>query len=365
MSGATRRLRVWSPESGFIRRLNRGRTATAARSAGEPGKRDAGGDSRFRTCGSPCSNSIFDEPWWLDAVAPGDWSEVTIEKGGRTIARWPFVARCRFGVTVLSDVPGAKLLGPWISPGPGKYATRLSRHQQLLDQLVDLLPSYAVLNQNFHYNQTDWLPLYWRGFRQTTRYSYRLPDLGDLTAIWKEMRENIRREIRKAERHLVVDRDADVEALEVQLGKTCERQGRRHGLPTGLLQRMYNAARNREQGKIYTAVDSGGRVHASIFVIWNRQSAFYLLGGGDPELRSSGAHSLLLWDAIQDLSGKTEAFDFEGSMVRPVERFFRAFGGRQTPYFQIAHTSSHWVDAALAIRRTMRMRGRSIRGNEF
>lgn len=344
--------------------MNRGRTATAARSAGDPGKRDAGGASPSPARGSSCSNSIFDEPWWLDAVAPGDWSEVRIEKDGSTIARWPFVARSRFGITVLADAPGAKLLGPWISPGSGKYTTRLSRRQQLLDQLVDLLPTYAVLTQNFHYNHTDWLPLYWRGFRQTTRYSYRLPDLSDLTAIWKEMRENIRREIRKAERQLAVDRDADVETLEVQLGKTCGRQGRQPGLSAGFLQRVYNAARGRDQGKVYAAVDSGGRVHASIFVVWNRQSAFYLLGGGDPELRTSGAHSLLLWDAIKDLSGETDAFDFEGSMVRPVERFFRAFGGKQTPYFQIAHTSSHWVDAALAVRSAIRMRGRSIRGSD-
>ena len=28
-------------------------------------------------------NSIFEQPWWLDAVAPGQWAEATVEKDGR------------------------------------------------------------------------------------------------------------------------------------------------------------------------------------------------------------------------------------------------------------------------------------------
>ena len=34
------------------------------------------------------------------------------------------------------------------------------------------------------------------------------------------------------------------------------------------------------------------------------------------------------------------AFDFEGSMIESVERFFRAFGGQQRPYFHVTKTSS-------------------------
>ena len=301
-----------------------------------------------------CSNSIFDEPWWLDAVAPGSWSEVSIEKEGQTVARWPFVVRKRFGAIFVTDAPGAKLLGPWIRPPEGKYATRLGREQQLLDELADRLPPYAILKQNFHYDRTDWLPLYWRGFRQTTRYSYRLPDLSDLDAVWAGMRENIRREIRKAGKRLAIDRDAGVETLAAQLDKTFERQGGRIGIPTGSVQRWHEAAKGRQQGRIYAAVDTEDRIHASIFVIWDARSAVYLLGGGDPELRSSGAHSLLLWTAIQDSADQTAAFDFEGSMVRPIERFFRAFGARQTPYFEITHMTSRWLELAQELRASLR-----------
>jgi hypothetical protein len=45
----------------------------------------------------------------------------------------------------------------------------------------------------------------------------------------------------------------------------------------------------------------------------------------------------------------TDVFDFHGSMLRPVERFFRGFGARQTPYLSVTRMKSP-VRAALAAR---------------
>jgi hypothetical protein len=59
------------------------------------------------------------------------------------------------------------------------------------------------------------------------------------------------------------------------------------------------------------------------------------MGGADPDLRNSGAHSLLLWDSILFTSRFVKKFDFEGSMNENIERFFRAFGGRQMPIMNV------------------------------
>ena len=49
---------------------------------------------------------------------------------------------------------------------------------------------------------------------------------------------------------------------------------------------------------------------------------------------------LLLWEAIQFSSDVTRKFNFEGSMIKSIEKFFRAFGGRQVPYLEITKTNS-------------------------
>lgn len=90
---------------------------------------------------------------------------------------------------------------------------------------------------------------------------------------------------------------------------------------------------------MFFAEDAQGRIHAAAFLIWNPDRAYYLMGGGDPELRNSGAGSLVMWEAISFASTVSRQFDFEGSMIEPVERFFRAFGGEPVSFFSISKLS--------------------------
>jgi phosphatidate phosphatase APP1 len=45
-----------------------------------------------------------------------------------------------------------------------------------------------------------------------------------------------------------------------------------------------------------------------------------------------------------------EVFDFEGSMIEPIERFFRGFGAVQTPYFHVSRSSSKLFKALKMLR---------------
>ena len=47
------------------------------------------------------------------------------------------------------------------------------------------------------------------------------------------------------------------------------------------------------------AKDDKNNIHASLFLVWNSRSAYYLIGGGDPALRNSEAMTLLMWEAIK------------------------------------------------------------------
>ena len=43
-----------------------------------------------------------------------------------------------------------------------------------------------------------------------------------------------------------------------------------------------------------------------------------------------------MWESILRARSFTDVFDFGGSMVKQLERFFRAFGGRQVPYLRVS-----------------------------
>jgi hypothetical protein len=296
-----------------------------------------------------CANAIFQQPWWLDAVAPGRWRETTVERDGRVVARLPYVVRGRGRLRVLTMPPLTQTLGPWVEPSSGGPARALADEMELLAALEAGLPRAGAFVQHFSPTMLNALPFYWAGYTLEVRYTYRLDGLHAPDALWEGLRGNIRREIRKGRRQLEIRDDLGLDRFYAVWTKTFARQGLAPSVSLAQLERLDAACAARDVRAMLFACDAAGRVHAVLYVVWDRHAAFHLLGGADPELRTSGASSLLMWEAITRAAAVTDVFDFEGSMLKPVERFFRAFGSRQAPYLRVSR-SSRGARAALAAR---------------
>jgi len=313
---------------------------------------------RYRAlCESEPLIPLFSQAWWLDALAGEDhWNVALVESGRQIVASMPYVLRRRLGMVSLVHPPLTQTLGPWIRETGAKEASRLARQKDLMQQLIGALPKYDYYNENWHHSQTNWLPFYWAGFSQTTRYTYRLPDISDEKKLWSDFRENIRRDIRKAEKRFGLQVRTDLsldEFLRLNV-QTFERQGKDLPYSRELVEKLDTACRLRHARRILIAQDEQGRLHAGVYIVWDENSAYYLMGGGDPELRRSGATSLCMWEAIKFASTVSKSFDFEGSMIEPVERFFRAFGAEQTPYYAVSHTPSKLIRVAKCLRGLLR-----------
>jgi hypothetical protein len=129
------------------------------------------------------------------------------------------------------------------------------------------------------------------------------------------------------------------ELLEIN-AKTFERQNKSAPYDAGYAGRIDAACAAHGCRRIFIAEDAAGKAHAGAYIVWDEASAYYLMGGGDPALRNSGATSYCMWEAIRFAATVTRSFDFEGSMLEPVERFFRSFGPEQVPYSRVTHSRS-------------------------
>jgi len=247
----------------------------------------------------------------------------------------PIVPRRVCGFTIIRQPPLTPTLGPWIELSGITMAKRLTEEKNLFNDLIDQLPKWDYIQLNFNHRITNWLPFYWRGLKQTTRYTYILNYISDLDQVWLGLQENVRRHIRNAERRLTVRDDLSVETLLDVVELTFSRQNRRLPFPRELFRCVETACVAHDARRMLFAQDADGRIHAALYLIMDTSYAYYLLGGADPRLRSSGAQSLLFWEAIKLASRKNLKFDFEGSMIEPIERVFRAFGAVQVPYLQI------------------------------
>src|SRR5437016_6181953 len=54
---------------------------------------------------TPCAYTLFQQPWWLDAVAPGQWHTVTVRHGTEIAARLPYVLRKKLGLVLVTQPP--------------------------------------------------------------------------------------------------------------------------------------------------------------------------------------------------------------------------------------------------------------------
>jgi hypothetical protein len=298
--------------------------------------------------------SVFATSWWLDAVAPGRWRAHEVEERADVLCAWPTVVRSTPLGAIHVMPPLTPYLGPVLQPGEG--VRRRSREIEQVEALLERLGRFAHLEATCSPAFDYWTPLRWHGFRQTTHYTWRLAHVRDMDAVFAGLRDNVRREIRKAERQgLTVEegRLADYlglhEATAARHGRLESARANRHAL-----ERIEQAAGPRGARSILIARDADGRVHSGAYFVHDERWTYYLLGGSDPERRTSGAASLVMWRAIERAAERGTGFDFEGSMLRPVERFVRAFGGVPVPYSLVRATPSAGFRAARAARLALR-----------
>jgi hypothetical protein len=293
-------------------------------------------DSAQAAAARRMSYCIFQEPWWLDAVAPGAWHDITVTSGGVVRARWPIYQERRGLFDVITLPPLTHRLGPWLDLGDAtKSARRYELEKDLTVALLEQLPPHDILQINCHSGITNALPFVWAGFEEMARYTYVIDLAQSETELWDALRENIRRETRKARKQLTVETIDDVAACIRLIGKTYARQGNPNPFDSPAMHCLDAACAERNRREMLVARDESGAIHAAIYLVWDETTTYYLAGGADPELRTSGAHSLLMWEALVRSRARSTEFDMTGSMVESIERFFRAFGGQQRIYFSL------------------------------
>lgn len=296
--------------------------------------------------------NIFQQPWWLDATCgPENWNVLLVESGSGIQASLTYRKSKKFLFEILSQPALTPFLGPWIRESSAGRSEATSRQTALLAALIEQLPPHHYYLQNWNPRYKNWLAFYWKGFTQTTHYTYILDDLHDTDRLWSQLQGKVRTEIKKAEgRSGIVVADGTVDEIYALVRLTFSRQGKEPPFSKSYLESIDVACAQRACRKILIAKDKSGRPHAGAYIVWDSLSAYYLVGGGDPEVRNSGAATLCLWKAIQFASTVSKQFDFEGSIIEPIERFFRSFGAVQTPYFMVQQTTSPLLKCLLFIR---------------
>ena len=275
------------------------------------------------------------QPWYLDAVCEGGvWDAVVVEKGGEIVAVMPYFLKRKLFWRYVAMPHFCKFLGPYLLPA----FRNLKQEHRLYEALLEKLPKgLAAFQQDLNYKVSNWLPFYWQGFRQTTRYSYILSLEQTEDAIFQNISKSYRHKIRNVGESLTLRSDLPVSELLRLISLSFALQGLSAPISAAFFQRLYEALLAHNACRLFFAVDASGATHSGALLVWDQHSAFYLASGHDPLLRASGSSVWLNWEAIRFAKNelKLPVFDFEGSMIRGIEMGRRDFGAQQQPYFRV------------------------------
>lgn len=282
----------------------------------------------------------------MSLVAP-DWEAVIVEEKGVWLAVMPLCGRQKWGVRTQIQPLFSPYWGIVLADvRPKSRYEEFSAYKQILSELIAKIPAYHLLKYRFAPHFPYLLPFHWAGFSLRTRFTYQLDLNEGAQALRFHCADSLKRQLKKAEKqgYLMYD-EQDVEKYLSFVEGQRNKGKNLLGLPDKqslqaieMLRGIMSWLKERELGRLIAVKNETDEILACGMFVYDKQKVWYLGAANNPEITDSAAVPFMMWSVIADaaLRGYT-SFDFEGSMLEGIERFFRNFGAVPVPYTEIYH----------------------------
>ncbi|MDI1354707.1 MAG: GNAT family N-acetyltransferase [bacterium] len=181
----------------------------------------------------------------------------------------------------------------------------------------------------------DFQPFIWNKFKVIPNYTYRI----DLKRSMEEIKTNFdpknRNVINKALKEQVTIHENILEGTELNQFFLTSLSSTGANIYKNELKSIFKKFSSNENSFSVTA-KKGDEILGTVFCVHDRQTCYYLLGGLSKVTKIAGVNNLLVQRSIELAKEKAcTTFDFEGSMLKGVEKFFRSFGPELVPYYTV------------------------------
>ena len=133
------------------------------------------------------NGSIFQEHWWLDAVSPCQWKEVSVKEEGRIVGRLPYFETRRFGLAIFFF-----FFPPPPPPQLEKAVTLRQRETRLVRELIERMPRHDYFCQLLPTNYNNLLPFQCAGFSTSLEHGIEIDCGLGANVVWDEMHHKVR-----------------------------------------------------------------------------------------------------------------------------------------------------------------------------
>jgi hypothetical protein len=289
---------------------------------------------------------LFNSYWWWANVVKSNWEVLLYKKGSQVLACFPYHFRKKMGVTAIIPPILTPYQGIGYAHQPGaKMDKTISFYRKAQEAIIDQLPSNSLFIRQFDSKTTYLLPFYWKVFDLKVRYTYLLPTEKEATELYSDLKDTLRREIGKAKGSLMLSDSSNPRPLFELKKQNNEQSGEPLPYDLDYLKRICQLIESKN-AHLFEAKENDQTV-AALLVTWDTDQLYYTCGATHPDYRNSGALSWLLWEAILKAKSLQLTFNFEGSMIPAIERYFASFGGIPTPFIEVRKISNKVLEPIL------------------
>ena len=293
----------------------------------------AAGDAKFEKLASELG-SAFVQSWWLNALGEEVERLGVIAQDGQLIGGFVLHSTTLKGVSCLANPPFTPHIGLFAKQKSSNPARIVSATKELLKTLIEYLEgrSEKIIDIRLPFTYKDLQEFYWSDFDVSPRYTYRLDLDRSEEEILASMDPKTRNAIKAAESNGIEIIEASASEIETNISAILKE--RKAKVRLDLLSKLFSSVE--AQNRIGLLARSEHEDEALAYCIIHGGESYYLFGGNKSSGTVGSSGSLIMWSAIKAAKSKgVKTFDFEGSMIPGVEKFFRGFGGELTTYFAI------------------------------
>ena len=277
---------------------------------------------------------IYSKTWWMDAVCGSDnWDVWLYYLGSEVYAAMPYYLEKRGDLLYITKAPLTQNNGILFRHNVNaKLPSKAQFEEKVINSACEFIESLNVdvYEQQYMPSFTNWQPFFWNDFTNMLRYTYVIENESCINITSK-----LNAVIKKGKRNATIIESDDKDKFYQLHEKIFLKQGLECPFSRELWNRLFTATQINNSGKICYAIDQDKNVSSLVFLVWDEEKVYLLLGGAIPEYSKLDTYSYLIYKSIEWAMNNHKMFDFEGSMIKRIAKSFRDFGGVPTPYYRI------------------------------
>lgn len=254
--------------------------------------------------------------------------------GGMAFAHAMKLKKIKF----IYELPLTPFYSPVIAERGTKYNTKNERfNTEITTLLINFIEKdFKILNYKFPPTYIDLRPLKWLGYSNSVNYTYSV-NFKQNNNYFNNFLPDLKRQIKKnieSEYSLIKENSIENYTYSFDLQqKTLNRKGKNFPLKKEQFIDFCTKLTSKNVLKTYT-ITVNNKAITSVNILIDKNKAYYLIAGTDPDYYNSGLNHVLLYKILEELNADgIEYFDLVGANNPTVSHYKSAYNFTLEPYY--------------------------------